>query len=947
MATLAGLAVVPVALVQLGMPNVSEVRSAVSLRWMPPELGGHLVALVGWIIWVYVVVWLVVALVTEVRGASLRLPRLLRPALVPVVSVVMSLFVRSPAAPQPGMVTAATVTAAPVSPSPTVSPATLPQASPTEWMVEEGQSLWSIAETVYGDGEQCLRIAAANPGLDPRDLQVGQVLRLPGGENSVQRAPQQWRVQEGESLWSIAETVYGDGKQWARIADANRGREVAPGQVFSDPSLIEPGWMLDIPAPVQLDPPAPPEPAPTPPPPVAPTPSRIEPQGGDGPTSSSQPREKGPAFGNGHVDNAAQRDASGSSVGAASGTPSANSTIGNGSRPHNGSSQSHEATGDGLAEVAVSVGLAAVAAGLTATLRLRRRVQQRRRRVGRRITLPPQSLADLEAALSATRRAEPDLLDAGLRLLTAKLRDTDLTAPTILAVRRGRAHLELFLGEPADLAPPPFVAVGGGATWRLDLHAAGDAGLAGVDEIAPCPTLVTAGADAEGPVLVHLEASRFLACGGDGAQAVGGLASMAVELATSAWQGGFELALVDFPARLDGLEGVRRASLDDALTEAEAQARANANHLVQGGWASPSAAALAGEIDPSEPFVVVCGRNLTEAEADRVSQLTESTRGTVVVVALGRPAAAPWQLAYEGEQVSVTPLGLTLRSSRLEADELEGLDGLLTTATDEDCAPDSAPYADHAPIGSDGPSAEVEVNLLGPVEVVGAAEPIDRPIGKELVAFLATRERGVTTEIWTTALRPEARLSPNYIGHAATAVRKGLGRALDGEWHLPPIHRHGQLRLRDTVGSDWARFRRLAKSSEPADWEQALSLVRGQPFADSEWDWPIREGLVAEMQAEVVDLAVLAGEAALERTEPQRAVIAAEAGITACPWDERLYRLLMRAHAAQVNLSAVRAVMRRLSQVLEAEVEPFDAVESETRQLFAQLTGAHRMAAEG
>jgi hypothetical protein len=39
--------------------------------------------------------------------------------------------------------------------------------------------------------------------------------------------------------------------------------------------------------------------------------------------------------------------------------------------------------------------------------------------------------------------------------------------------------------------------------------------------------------------------------------------------------------------------------------------------------------------------------------------------------------------------------------------------------------------------------------------------------------------------------------------------------------------------------------------------------------------------------------------------------------------------------------------MRRLSQVLEAEVEPFDAVESETRQLFAQLTAADRMAAGG
>jgi hypothetical protein len=149
------------------------------------------------------------------------------------------------------------------------------------------------------------------------------------------------------------------------------------------------------------------------------------------------------------------------------------------------------------------------------------------------------------------------------------------------------------------------------------------------------------------------------------------------------------------------------------------------------------------------------------------------------------------------------------------------------------------------------------------------------------------------------------------------------------------------------VGTDWARFRRLAKSADAADWAEALSLVRGEPFAGSGWDWPSREGLVGAMQAEVVDLAVKAGDTALEREEPERAARAAEAAIAACPWDERPYRLLMRAHAAQGTLSGVRAVMRRLSQVLEEDVEPFDTVEPETRQLFTELTAQDRRAIGG
>lgn len=47
-------------------------------------------------------------------------------------------------------------------------------------------------------------------------------------------------VKRGDHLWHLAERYYGDGSQWRRILQANRG-------LISDPDLIRPGWKLLIP----------------------------------------------------------------------------------------------------------------------------------------------------------------------------------------------------------------------------------------------------------------------------------------------------------------------------------------------------------------------------------------------------------------------------------------------------------------------------------------------------------------------------------------------------------------------------------------------------------------------------------------------------------------------------------------------------------------------------
>jgi nucleoid-associated protein YgaU len=47
------------------------------------------------------------------------------------------------------------------------------------YTVKRGDTLYSIARTRYGDGKQWQKIVAANPGLRPEGLKVGQTINIP------------------------------------------------------------------------------------------------------------------------------------------------------------------------------------------------------------------------------------------------------------------------------------------------------------------------------------------------------------------------------------------------------------------------------------------------------------------------------------------------------------------------------------------------------------------------------------------------------------------------------------------------------------------------------------------------------------------------------------------------------------------------------------------------
>jgi DNA-binding SARP family transcriptional activator len=346
-------------------------------------------------------------------------------------------------------------------------------------------------------------------------------------------------------------------------------------------------------------------------------------------------------------------------------------------------------------------------------------------------------------------------------------------------------------------------------------------------------------------------------------------------------------------------------------------------------------------------------------------------------------------------------LGTVVWPQRVESSELEGLGRLVTTAADLSSVPASvAPYASiSAPLlqappepadrskqwvgrdDSDEPTSplrraserseldwpeqsdvdvqdsavgvgaastqesdlasmdvpEVEVLVLGVVEVRGNARQFTRAWAKELVVYLAMHPGGVSNEAWATALWPDRLMAPSSLHSTASVARRSLGQARDGGDHLPKGH--GRLVLADTVGTDWDRFVHLADSGQASHWRAAMDLVRGRPFDGLRAsDWPILEGLSAAIEASVVDVATRLASECLAVRDPAGAEWAARRGLLVSPYDERLYRMLLRAADLAGNPAGVEAVMSELLHLVADGVEPFDSIHPETTDLYRTLT---------
>ncbi len=241
-----------------------------------------------------------------------------------------------------------------------------------------------------------------------------------------------------------------------------------------------------------------------------------------------------------------------------------------------------------------------------------------------------------------------------------------------------------------------------------------------------------------------------------------------------------------------------------------------------------------------------------------------------------------------------------------------------------------------------GPSGtEIVVAVLGPVEIRGAARPFARAWAEELVVYLAMHPNGASNEAWATALWPDRLMAPSSLHSTASVARRSLGQNADGGDHLP--RSHGRLALARTVGTDWDRFVVLAESGRPEEWRQALELVRGRPFEGlRSSDWPILEGIAPAIEATVVDLSGRLAGTYLRQGNASGAEWAGRRGLVVSPYDERLYRMLMRAADAGGNPAGVDAVMAELLKLVAEDIEPLDAVHPSTMDLYRQLSRRRR-----
>lgn len=111
-----------------------------------------------------------------------------------------------------------------------MAPSLEPPPTDTTHVIAPGETFWGIAGAVYGDNTLYPILEAANPEMNPRMLHIGAVMVIPPKPADGKVPPtalppsaRQHTIVAGDTFWSLAETYYGDGRQYTKIEAANPG----------------------------------------------------------------------------------------------------------------------------------------------------------------------------------------------------------------------------------------------------------------------------------------------------------------------------------------------------------------------------------------------------------------------------------------------------------------------------------------------------------------------------------------------------------------------------------------------------------------------------------------------------------------------------------------------------------------------------------------------------
>jgi DNA-binding SARP family transcriptional activator len=829
--------------------------------------------------------------------------------------------------------------------------------------------------SAFGGHQAQPTVLLAKYEFHPRSASTGSSAQSggPSGEESSSRPdrPIETRrrtipyvVKPGDTMWSIAAGELGSPLRWREIATLNLGRVQDDGRTLTQAGWILPGWVLLLPASgtdVSRGATKPPD--------------HSHMRGETGgktskgevsrPVSPTTEERRGPMSG----DDPGEKRANGRRTADETSLevqPSPLPTARQNPDPAPFSNRSDPSKENHRNVPLAPFGYGLLGAGVVMIINRLRRAQQRHRPVGRRIALPDDDLIGAEQLLrSSADYSAADWIDACLRILVASCRRQGRRQPNVVAVRVLEQATELILGNPGDAgsAVEPFESSREKSSWVLpresqileEAHV--DPWIAGMDVISPA--LVTLGRDRNGLMLVDIEQAGSVAVFGEAADDV--IRAMAIELAASRWSEQVNVVLVGMergsataieadPA-LDIFDRVRMVGdLVEILPELRHISSERELMLDAVGALSTSDARMAVSGDGWDLTAVFCSCQYVSTNHKAVSELVSlagaGARGVAVVCATERPIGTKWHLTTGDGPMSIKMTGVSETMVWPQTvDDVAGhqIAKLVDVARRFEGVEPSVPDRELQGGAGEGteepafPSPAVEIRVLGPVEVVGAARPFTRAWSLELVVYLAMHPGGASSDQWATHLWPSRSMAQASLHSTASAARRALGSTADGEDHLP--RSHGRLALGPGVRTDWDRFCLLAESPDPEKWKLALRLVRGLPFDGlRSTDWAVFSHVQANIESLVVDVSVRRAEYCLSVDDSLGAEWAGRQGLLVSPYDERLYRILMRAADLAGNPAGVEGVMNELLQLVGDEIEPFDSIHPETYELYRTLS---------
>lgn len=948
------LATVGIAGFVIGVPIALAAVAPIRVPSSVPSFGGVIDALsrpddgnlligtltvIAWLAWAAFAVPLVVELIASLRGV--RTPRLplLGPAqrLAAGLVTTAGLLITAPVATAPAASAsdAAVVSAMtrvhlqdtdrvqpPQGTSPGVERATPGESASATAMtlpsvtVVRGDTLWDLAERHLGSGHRYTEIRDINLGrpqsdgraltdahwiypgwrlLLPEDAVdvTAQPVLPPASVEGTELAAADYTVVPGDTLWDISAEQLGDPQRYPEIVDLNRSRPQSDGGTLQDPDLIRPGWMLRLPEDVASS--------------AAPLERRDDAQAGlDDPPPLLNDAESGAAPPKGASDDAAgnaddgvQHDDDGTRAAeyATGGRHAAEPPEERVPAEDDNPTEVVDAHGDD-ADLAPTLllGLTSLAAaGVVGELARRRRLQQRARRVGERITLPEVG-SPAHRAERTLRTAEPPLTIAALKLAFSRLAtrcyESERDLPRVAAVVVTPEDVTLHLSDDDDAPVPPFTATDP-RTWcapHRALTAMQSANDPGRPE--PFPALVTFGHSADATVLVNLDAAGTLTVGGDPAVAADIRRALVAELITSDLTGRIGLvAGEDFEPLAQASDPTRLQTAPAAAISRAAERRLNdVRDALEAAGLDDTLQARSDRLIGDVWLPVIFD------SPDAPKTHPGPWMGTVVVT-LQATSETGWTVTADEAGARIEPLGLHVRPQRLNAEGLRRLVELLELAPPVDDAQlqrptpltveilDAAaalPPTEEADEVSEAPRPTVRVELLGPVLITGLPEQAGHLSRRstELLVYLALRGRATGPEL-DEALWYGERIDSQTRYSLVYRTRQRVGADV-----LPVVGADGIYRLGRAATTDWSDFQRHARRGLAAgldgidDLRSAMNLVRDRPLLgvrDADYAWAEHD--VQHMISTITDVAHVLSRLLIEAGDARGGLEAATRGL--------------------------------------------------------------------